>query len=709
MLAGLSVAFDASCEEMWLAWRNGACLVPAPRVARAHRHGPRSVARRAAASPSCRRCPTLAGLWPADALDQVRLLIFGGEACPPALVERRRRRRAARCGTPTARPRRRSSPARAPLTGRRARCASACRSPAGTSPSSTTAGAPVARGRDRRADHRRRRPGPLPRPGQGRRAVRADADARLGARLPQRRPRRARPGRVCVFVGRADEQVKLGGRRIELGEIDAALQALPGVAGRRGRGADDARRATRCSSATSSADGARPARRDRGAPRAACPPRSCPLLAVVDELPTRTLGQGRPRRAAVAAARRRRRRDAAPSSHGTAAWLAERWTEVLGVAGRRTPTTTSSSSAAAASPPRSSCRALRARVPAGRPSPTSTPTRASAAMAERIEELRAIGQPEERPWVRRTPRPTQGLQVAAHPRAPDRRRPALARRGSLTLTGLLAGDGRRAVGADGVVVVGGGRAGSCSITPVGRMAIAAAGARLLLRGVGPGHATRAAGSVHVRLWAAEQLADAAGAANLAGAPWITVLRPRPRRDGRQRRRPAHAPAGDRPAHARRRRVGRARGRPGRLLARRRRAASSAASTIGAGATVGSRSTLLPGARIGRDAEVLAGLRGRRARARRASGGRARRRGGSARPSRRGPTSARRADRRWVVAYGVASAAMSLPPARRRGAPARSCSASAVARRRRRSATPPVGRCSPCPLATARGLRRRWRC
>lgn len=31
VLAGLSVAFDASCEEMWLAWGHGAALVPAPR------------------------------------------------------------------------------------------------------------------------------------------------------------------------------------------------------------------------------------------------------------------------------------------------------------------------------------------------------------------------------------------------------------------------------------------------------------------------------------------------------------------------------------------------------------------------------------------------------------------------------------------------------------------------------------------------------
>ncbi len=59
VLAGLSVAFDASCEEMWPAWGHGACLVPAPRAGADRRR------------PGGRR-----------------LLIFGGEACPPELAAR---------------------------------------------------------------------------------------------------------------------------------------------------------------------------------------------------------------------------------------------------------------------------------------------------------------------------------------------------------------------------------------------------------------------------------------------------------------------------------------------------------------------------------------------------------------------------------------------------------------------------------------------
>ena len=87
VLAGLSVAFDASCEEMWLAWRHAACLVPAPRslVRSGMDLGPWLVSRDITVVSTV---PTLAALWPAEALEAVRLLIFGGEACPPELAER---------------------------------------------------------------------------------------------------------------------------------------------------------------------------------------------------------------------------------------------------------------------------------------------------------------------------------------------------------------------------------------------------------------------------------------------------------------------------------------------------------------------------------------------------------------------------------------------------------------------------------------------
>ena len=87
VLAGLSVAFDASCEEMWLAWRHGACLVPAPRslVRTGMDLGPWLITNGITVVSTV---PTLAGLWPAESLEAVRLLIFGGEACPPELAAR---------------------------------------------------------------------------------------------------------------------------------------------------------------------------------------------------------------------------------------------------------------------------------------------------------------------------------------------------------------------------------------------------------------------------------------------------------------------------------------------------------------------------------------------------------------------------------------------------------------------------------------------
>ncbi|MBD3752551.1 MAG: AMP-binding protein, partial [Micrococcales bacterium] len=87
VLAGLSVAFDASCEEMWLAWAHGACLVPAPRaLVRSGVDLANWLARQGITVIST--VPTLAAMWPSSTIDNVRLLIFGGEAVPPELGTR---------------------------------------------------------------------------------------------------------------------------------------------------------------------------------------------------------------------------------------------------------------------------------------------------------------------------------------------------------------------------------------------------------------------------------------------------------------------------------------------------------------------------------------------------------------------------------------------------------------------------------------------
>ncbi len=87
VMAGLSVAFDASCEEMWLAWAHGGCLVPAPRslVRSGVDVGPWLVANDVTVVSTV---PTLVALWPTESLDAVRLLIMGGEACPPEIGTR---------------------------------------------------------------------------------------------------------------------------------------------------------------------------------------------------------------------------------------------------------------------------------------------------------------------------------------------------------------------------------------------------------------------------------------------------------------------------------------------------------------------------------------------------------------------------------------------------------------------------------------------
>ena len=225
VLAGLSVAFDASCEEMWLAWRNGACLVPAPRalVRSGVDLGPWLVENGITVVSTV---PTLASLWPAEALTEVRLLIFGGEACPPELAERLAvpGREVWNTYGPTeatvvasAAPLTGGDPVRIglPLDGWELAVVNEAEEPVllGGSGQLVIGGVGLARYLDPEKDAEKYAP---------LKALGWDRAYRSGDLV------RADPEGL-VFLGRADEQVKLGGRRIELGEVDAALQALPGV------------------------------------------------------------------------------------------------------------------------------------------------------------------------------------------------------------------------------------------------------------------------------------------------------------------------------------------------------------------------------------------------------------------------------------------------------------------------------------------------
>jgi non-ribosomal peptide synthetase-like protein len=224
VLAGLSVSFDASVEEIWLAWRNGATLVPAPRalVRAGAELGPWLAEHRVSVVSTV---PTLAAMWDEECLAGVRLLILGGEACPEALA----RRLSAGCEVwntygpteatvvSTATRLRPKEPVTIgwPLRGWEIAIVD-------------DGGEPVSIGD----------PGELVIAGVGlARYLDSELDAQRFAALPALGWDRAyRTGDIVretieglQFVGRRDDQVKVGGRRIELGELDAQLSEAPGV------------------------------------------------------------------------------------------------------------------------------------------------------------------------------------------------------------------------------------------------------------------------------------------------------------------------------------------------------------------------------------------------------------------------------------------------------------------------------------------------
>ncbi|MEO6822050.1 MAG: non-ribosomal peptide synthetase, partial [Candidatus Nanopelagicales bacterium] len=325
VMAGLSVAFDASCEEMWLAWHSGACLVPAPRslVRSGMDLGPWLTANDITIVSTV---PTLVALWPPEALAAVRLLILGGEACAPEL------------GARLVSPQREVWNTYGPTEATVVACAARLD---GSSPVRIglpldgwdlavvdSEGKHVAPGQD----------GELIIGGIGlARYLDPVKDAEKYAAMPRLGWERAyRSGDVVrydesglIFVGRADDQIKLGGRRIELGEIDNALLSLPGVTG-----AATAVRSTASGNkilvgylaVAPDFDSAAALEALRGSMPAALVPR----LAQVDTLPTRTSGKidrdalPWPLASLEATA-------AAPLVlEGTAAWVQQLWLDILG-------------------------------------------------------------------------------------------------------------------------------------------------------------------------------------------------------------------------------------------------------------------------------------------------------------------------------------------------------------------------------------------
>lgn len=508
VLAGLSVAFDASCEEMWLAWRHGACLVPAPRslVRSGMDLGPWLVSRDITVVSTV---PTLAALWPAEALEAVRLLIFGGEACPPELVERLAVDGREVWNT--------YGPTEATVV--------ACLAQLdGTGPVSI--GLPLP-GWDLAVVDKDARPvafgeiGELVIGGVGlARYLDPEKDAEKYAPMPTLGWARAyRSGDLVrlepdglYFQGRADDQVKVGGRRIELGEVDSALVHLPGVSGGAAAVRKTASGTPLLVGYIASADPGFDLAAARAALAESLPAALVPRLVLVDELPTRT--SGKVDRNALPWPVEGVTGADDPDLGGTTGWLAGLWRDVL-AAPIDGPEADFHALGGGSLSAAQLVAAMRAKYPQVTVADLYDHPRLGS-LAGYLDELAPPPQVETRS-VRKVSRLTQLAQLAASlPLA--------------TLTGMqwvvwlgvlnnLAADLALVPWAVPVswwwLLAG----FLIFVTPLGRMAIAVIGARILIGSLEPGTYPRG-GSVHLRVWLAERLGEASGAENQAGAPWL---------------------------------------------------------------------------------------------------------------------------------------------------------------------------------------------
>lgn len=511
VLAGLSVAFDASCEEMWLAWGHGACLVPAPRalVKSGMDLGPWLASRRISVVSTV---PTLAALWPPETLDNVRLLIFGGEACPLELAQRLSDGDREVWNT--------YGPTEATVV--------ACAAPLGEEPVriglplagwdlavvNPETGIPVAEGET----------GELIIGGVGlARYLDPEKDAEKYAPMETLGWERAyRSGDLVIndpagliFVGRADEQIKLGGRRIEMGEVDAALQSLPGVHG----GAAAVKTTSGgvqllvgyLAPSPGVTGDAQQLETWSQQLRDVLPPALVPRLVVVDDLPTKTSGKV-DRNALPWPLPGMEVADDSGDVPAEYAWIAEQWEATLGAApGMNTDFFNAGGGSLAAAQLVSRLRTNFSTVTVG--DIYAHPR--FGALAEMCTGTEPTTQRSER-TVKRTSRFMQWMQtllgIPVH---------ILAAMHWIVMT----------LAAMNVFALMGAPVVTTSwwliavlylvfVTSWGRMLVSAGCARLLLGSLKPGVYPRS-GWVHLRLWLAEHIADNASAVSVGSAPWVT--------------------------------------------------------------------------------------------------------------------------------------------------------------------------------------------